>query len=294
MICTIFMLAREGILYGKCGDYGDAAGAGALTDAAIIVVGGIGTALGFAINYDVQDKQMIKNKIQIEENVAYSANFAKFTGNAITVTRKDNKYYAEVFGVAIEDVGGTPTFASVSYEINKDLYDKVFKYMDIKYEYGKEGQLISATNEKRNPDFWFGRYKSNRAYWRIFEALVEVTEQEVVSKTFFGNANDVTSTTAKASEQGQFLVSGIGNVNIDNEFGKVSFTIDFIDATKDSNLTAKRLVVVQDLTDEIKNNPLEAYKNYTYNLDKCEIKEIEVGKIEWSELDYLGDLEYTF
>lgn len=126
-----------------------------------------------------------KNQVQIETNVETGAGFAKFTGNAILATQQDGKYYVEVFGIGVKDAGSKPEFCSVTYEIEKDLYDKIYKYYDIEYEYGKDGQLVGAKNEKRNTIEAFGGAKSLRAEWDVKEILAdEITKKAPVSVTW--------------------------------------------------------------------------------------------------------------
>ncbi len=133
--------------------------------------------------------------VQIESNVEAGAGLSKFTGNAILATQKDGKYFVEIFGIGVKDVGGKPEFCSATYEIEKDLYDKIYKYYDIEYEYGKDGQLISASNNRRKNLEFFGPALSLRAEWDVKEILAEeVTKKAPVNVTWqnaYADAIDV-------------------------------------------------------------------------------------------------------
>ena len=249
-------------------------GIGFVADA--LIIGSIGF---FAIyRGGVVPTQNSQNRIKIENNVAESANFAKFTGNAFTVSKntQDKTYYVDMFGVAIPEVGGEPTFAQVTYECDKAFYDKAFKYVDINYTYGTSGQLIGAENTYREPDFWFGGTQSDLAENDLLKQLVAITENQVVAKQFFTSAEHTNNVAAQLAK-GQFEVTGIGHVNKDVENNAASFTIDMVDTTKEL-LTMKRITVEMPLTEEIEKDSQKAYDFYVNHIDECKISAKTVAK----------------
>ena len=242
---------------------------GAIIDGVIF---GIAAGITFGVGL-TQEKQ---SKIQIEANVAESANFAKFTGNAFTVSKQNKEYYVDMFGVAIPEVGGETTFTQVTYRCDKDFYDKAFKYIDIDYKYGTSGQLIGAENDLRTPDFWFGNNRAGLAEIDLLKKLVDITEGEVVAKQFFvsaDKANEVASHAAK----GQYAVTGVGYVRTNETTKKASFTIDVVDVTKKS-LMMKQITVEMPLTEEIAKDPTKAYEFYTNHLEECDMSVKTVAK----------------
>lgn len=60
----------------------------------------------------------------------------------------------------------------------------LYKYYDISYEYGRDGQVVNATNRLRDDLGAFGGAKAKRANWETIEKLVDVTEQEPISVTW--------------------------------------------------------------------------------------------------------------
>ncbi|MBQ3494008.1 MAG: hypothetical protein IJA69_01185 [Clostridia bacterium] len=276
MIFTALSTTIGGIV-GKRSKYSDGM-EGALKG---LVIGFIADAVVWGgtagIFYGVTSHKNTNNKIAIEQNVAQSAGFAKFTGNAFTVTYEEDKFYTEMFGVAVEKRGGEPTFASVTYEIDKDLYDTINKYVDITYQYGTSGQLIGADYEMRRPDFWLPNAQAAIVENKILKKLVEVTEQKVVSKRTYTKTEATNAAVANVTK-GDFAVGAIGYVNTNEKTSTASFTIDLVDVTKDKTATAKRLYVSMPLTAEILADTSKAYDYYVENYDKCTIEEIEVGK----------------
>ena len=124
-------------------------------------------------------------------------------------------------------MGSEPTFSSVTYEVDKELYDKIFKYIDIEYQYGTSGQLVSADYSVRTPDFWFGGTKSAFAERDILEKLVKVTQQEVISKRFYSSSEATKNAVAKYAK-GQYDVSGFGHVKMSKSKNKAGFTMIFV------------------------------------------------------------------
>ncbi len=142
--------------------------------------------LGAVISRNIS---MGQDMVQIETNVKDGVGLAKFTGNAILATETDGKYYVEIFGIGVKQAGGKPEFCSATYEIEKDLYDVIYKYYDIEYKYGKEGQLVGASNNIRTNLEACGLAKANRANWKVKEILAEeITKKDPVSITW-QNAN---------------------------------------------------------------------------------------------------------
>ena len=263
---------------------------GLLADLVVAVFGGI---VGTSAFCSIQEKKLVKSKIVVEQNVAESAGFSKFTGNAFTVSKDkaNDKYYTEVFGIAIEKPGDAPKFSSVTYEVDQKFYDKAFKYVDIKYEYGTSGQLISATNEYRTPEISILDSDTMIAVNNLFKQLIDITQKEVINKRFYVSTELNKSVEKQA--KGKFEVYGIGNVNMDKTKKKVSFTIDLVDVEKNADITAKRLVVVQDLTDEMIKDENKVYEAYINNVDNCKIKEIEIAKDNVLELTAKDGKQYT-
>ncbi len=130
-----------------------------------------------------------KDLVQIETNVENGTGFSKFTGNAILATQQDGKYFAEVFGIAVKEVGNKPEFCSVYFEVDKDTYDEIYKYYDIEYEYGKEGQLVGAKNKLRTNLEVCGLAKSTRADWDIMDKLAEKITKNSPKGIVWQNAN---------------------------------------------------------------------------------------------------------
>ncbi len=243
-----------------------------------------GTAYG--IQNAVINKRIEENHIKTEQTIAQSAGFAKFTGNAFTVTKDDNRYYTEVFGVALEKAGSNPVFSSVTYVTDKEFYDLAFRYVDIKYDYGPTGQLISAYNEYRTPDFWIGNLRSHKAQDELMQKLVEITQGKVINKNFYASTDKVNKT-VEPYTSGKYVVSGIGGINVNEDNSKVSFTIDLMDSEDGKKVVARRLLVVQEMTDEIANDPQKAYENYISNPGACQITEMKLGQTKiMDEEDY--------
>ena len=237
-------------------------------------IGGVGLVGGLSamvVSGIVEDQ----NKIQIERNIAETTGFAKFTGNAFTVTRDNDKFYTEIFGVAIQNVGSSPEFCSVTYEVDKDFYDKAFKYVDINYNYGTSGQLIGAENVIRTPDVVLAVTRAIAAERDLFARLVKITETEVVNTRFYSSSEKITaSVTSEESIDGFLTVTGIGGLNFNNDESLVSFTIDLVDAQKDKSVVAKRLLITQAVTPEILADPNKAYQNYANDPSSCDIDEL--------------------
>lgn len=89
---------------------------GIVLPVAIMALGGI-----HHIFYPVAHNWQKKNdKVAIERNIEDTADFAKYTCNALLATKKDGKYFVEMFGTGIKEAGDTPEFCSVSYSINRN------------------------------------------------------------------------------------------------------------------------------------------------------------------------------
>lgn len=132
-----------------------------------------------------------KDMVQIETNIKDGVGFEIFTGNAISATEIDGKYYVEIFGVGSKEDGGAPEFCSLKYEIGKDLYDDICEYYDIEFKFNIDGQVTKAENKLISNKEFFGHGKSLRADSKVKEKLAdEVTKKAPVSITWH-NANDI-------------------------------------------------------------------------------------------------------
>ena len=130
-----------------------------------------------------------------------------------------------------------------------------------------------------------GLAKSALAEKNILKELVKITEQEVVYTRFYSSVN-LTQNAIKEYGKAELVVSGIGHVNPSYEQEKVSFTIDLVDVNqKENSAVVKRLLITQDLTEEIKANPFKAYESYVQNYKNCQIEEITVGQTKLLEKD---------
>ena len=74
----------------------------------------------------VMESKNAERFVEIEKNIERSTNFSKFTKKAITVSTDGEKYYAEVIGMGLKEIGTKPDFVSVTYNIDKNLYDKLY------------------------------------------------------------------------------------------------------------------------------------------------------------------------
>lgn len=230
--------------------------------------------VGFCIADHTYNGNFIKNAVQeIEKNVQKKAGFAKFTHNAFTVGEKNEQKYLEVFGVAQETEDSKPRFSSVTFPLisTSPLFDQMYNKVKVEFQYAN-GQMIGASNTySYNFLEKYTRGKESDIYLRV----IDVTEQEILSKQLFGEVEQ-TENAVQQNAVGSFKVNGIGEVNISKEEGKASFTIDLADLEKDGKITAKRLVVIQPLTEEILKDSKKAYEFYVNHTDQCEISELDL------------------
>lgn len=232
----------------------------------------------FGVGFCVADHSFNGNSIKqaitkIEQNVEKKAGFAKFTHNAFTVGEENNQKYLTVFGVAQEAENSKPRFSSVTYPLSSTapLFDEIYNDVKIEYEYSN-GQMVGAENKFS--------YNFIERYRRVNECgiyidVAKVTNQTILNKQLFGEVEQ-TENAVQKNAVGSFKVNGIGEVNISKEEGKASFTIDLADLEKDGKITAKRLVVIQPLTEEILKDSKKAYDFYVNHTDECEIRELDL------------------
>lgn len=251
---------------------------------------------GWAIHRNID---IDNSKLKIEQNVVKHNEIAKFTGNAYTVSAKDNEYFLELFGIAIKTPGATPAFTSLTYKIDEELYDSIFKYVDIKYEYGKEGQVIGAENDLReNLRFWFPGEAARNAEYNIFRQMVKVTSKQAESINELGPSRETTEKTAAHAGEDSLGITNISKPVIDKENQTVSF---FIQALTDSHvneldqaeLSVKTFKVSQKLTAENYFKPesiyvdyLEGKENIQFELSKAEILKLNNLDIVQTQNDW--------
>lgn len=144
---------------------------GSLFTVLAVAVLGAGHHIGVTI---VRTKNLANDKLQIESNIEEMNEISKITCNAITASTKDGKYYLEIYGLIKDNPGSAPVFGSVVYEIDKDFYTTVHKHYDIEYEYGKDGQLIGATNKMRKLETTLNDIKNDRLNAKVFEHMADV------------------------------------------------------------------------------------------------------------------------
>ncbi len=243
-----------------------------------IILGGAHHS-AYALKRDISKD---KYKVQIESNIQKSAELSKFTGRAMTVTQQESQYFVEMFGVGIEKAGSKPEFMSVTYNIDKDLYEKMFKYIDIKYSYGPDGKLIDAEYSTRKNLSLFGGAKADRAEYQILQELVDVTTQKVLNIQNYGANHDYAELCS--SKNTNVLINNISKPSFDND-GTISFLINAMVETKVNNkyvLSHKTLKVTQEMTDEIKANPSLVYVNYikNKNVNVSLIKSVQEKEIQ--------------
>lgn len=258
--------------------------AGGITLGTIAVLGLLGWG-GWAIHRSID---VDNSKLKIEENVVKHNELAKFTGNAYTVSAQDNEYFLELFGIAIKTPGATPSFTSLTYKIDEDLYNKIFKYVDIKYEYGREGQVIGAENNLReNLRFFFPGEGARNAEYDIFRQMVKVTAKQAESINELGPSKETTQKTAAYAGEEGLGITNISKPVIDKENQTVSF---FIQAVTDvdvneqdqGELSVKTFKVSQKLTAENYFKPESIYVDYlkgkeniAFELDKAEVIKLD-------------------
>lgn len=136
-----------------------------------------------------KSKDLNNDKVKIEKNVQNINQIAKFTGNAFTVSQKEEKKYLELFGIMIENPGESPVFGSLIYEIDDKLYETIHDYFDIEYKYGLDGQLISAENTMRDIHVVNGP-RQKRVSWEVFEEIKNITgTQSAIKVNKFGKTS---------------------------------------------------------------------------------------------------------
>lgn len=243
------------------------------------IILGAGHHIGYAVKRDINKE---KYKVQIEQNIQNSSSLSKFTGRAMTVTQQDSQYFVEMFGVGIEKAGSKPEFMSLTYNIDKQLYEKMFKYIDIKYSYGPDGKLIDAEYNTRDNLELFGGSKADRAEYKILKELVDVTTQKVLNIQKYGSNQEYAELCS--SKDTHVLIDNISKPSFDND-GTISFLINTMVETKENNkcvLSHKTLKVTQEMTEEIKANPSLVYVNYikNKNVNVELVKSVQVKEIQ--------------
>lgn len=243
-----------------------------------LILGGVHHS-AYALKRDISKE---KYKVQIESNIQKSAELSKFTGRAddCNPTRKS----VFCWNVWCWNWKGRikPEFMSVTYNIDKDLYEKMFKYIDIKYSYGPDGKLIDAEYSTRKNLSLFGGAKADRAEYQILQELVEVTTQKVLNIQNYGANHDYAELCS--SKNTNVLINSISKPSFDND-GTISFLINTMVETKVNNkyvLSHKTLKVTQEMTDEIKANPSLVYVNYikNKNVNVSLIKSVQEKEIQ--------------
>lgn len=143
----------------------------------------------------INGRRLNQDYLQIEENVETGLGISKFNAQAVLASQQDGKYYAEVFGMGIKDKNSIPEFCSLLYEIDKDTYERLYRYFDIKYKYGDVGQLVGAENKLRTDLEAYGTAKAKRARWDIIEDLADkfTKNKPEIVKWINGNTKNLSS-----------------------------------------------------------------------------------------------------
>ena len=133
-----------------------------------------------------KDYKQTANIIAMEQNIENNTDFSKFTASAILATEHDGQKCVEVYGHAVKD--GVPGFCSVSYVVDEDSWNDIYKYSKIEFEYGRDGQVVDASNSCRVSEA-FGEAKARRAQWDYMEELRNVTKSsDPIAVTYLSNA----------------------------------------------------------------------------------------------------------
>jgi len=149
-----------------------------------IVLAAILTGLHHGGAYLVRNSQEEKDMAQIERNIEEVGEFADYNCSAVYASEKDGKYYVEVYGAAVKEKGEAPKFCNMTYEVDKDLYETIFKFYQVDFEYNDDGKMVDATNtikEDTEKFSVFGKMAANRARWETASELVETTKGSPVS-----------------------------------------------------------------------------------------------------------------
>lgn len=238
------------------------------TDVLLFCAGAVGITGYLVIKNEQENNQINK----IEENIKLQSGFSNFSMNAISAD-SNNENLVEIFGVAQTSENSDPQFSSVVYKINEKLYNEILNNVKVEYKVYPDGE-ISAKNTHSS-------LKNANEYIDILKQLVEVTNQEIVEKNFF-TSTDLMNNAIAPTTKNAFAVTGIGKVSANLNTNLVHFTIDVVDVNeKDGSLAKKQLLVSQELTEEIKNNPFKAYESYVKNYNnpqKCDVQELKKEK----------------
>lgn len=263
----------------------------------------VGTTIGAAVSFsgfyfpiraEIRNRETKNNKLKIERNVVENNEIAKFTGSAFTVSKSNSDYFVELFGTAIKTPGATPTFTSLNYKIDKDMYDKAFKYMDISYEYGKDGQIIGAENTLRE-GLEFGISKVIKARWAehdLLEQLEVITREKALSINEIGKVTETSDQTLKNANENNLSILNITKPMFNNKTKEVDFFIQALTDVKvnkddQGKLTVKTFKVSQPVTKEMAKNPSLAFSNYLkgktdFALEKEEV--LTINNLQVSEI----------
>lgn len=243
-----------------------------------VVIGGAGlvvaTVDGIVGGITSASSDLKTDTVVIEENIETLACFEEFNLKAYGVSKKEDHYYAEIFGEAVIAEGADPVYTSLTYEIDKTLYSDMKSAFKIEYSLEADNSISNITYSHGN-FFFYSSYVAEKK--DIVKQLTEVTKQQIVEKRIFTNSKEIVDLAIEKMGT-ETQVKALGAVRIDEINGIAWFNLDIAIKTDNNTIELKRLVITTPLTHEIVEDPTKAYTFYANNPDKCTIDLIENGK----------------
>lgn len=230
----------------------------------------------------IEENNHNKNISVIENNIVTNNNLEAFESSAMVATQQNSEYFLELFGTAIKEPGAEPEFTSLTYKVERNLYDKVLKSLDVEFTYDEKGNVVFAENTFKGEAGLFGeRNKSVDAVRFVTRALIKVTEEKAHEINFIGSAAGLLNATENKAEKAEIAVTNITKPHADEEAKTMTFYIQTIsnisvDKKDDGKISLATFKVTQPLTAEMAASPELAIANYLKGQTNFELESEEV------------------
>lgn len=145
--------------------------------------------LGLLVFLKVKDNEHENNINKVQHNIENNTEFEDYILKAYRADYIEGDYLLRIYGEANKRGDNNTELLSVSYNIDKDLYDKIRKNVEVYYQFDAYENIINVEMKGR------GSIKN----LDIMKELAEITENEPVSVTIY-NSNSSSRSNSSSTD----------------------------------------------------------------------------------------------